>query len=376
MIARYRTLACLLMLSLCGGGCTSKPKATAAAAAPKAPSPAPERVRSQGPFVTVWKGDQITIPAGEGTFLYDVDWDNDGTYDEIGVTGPVTHAYGTPGPHTVAIRGQFPHFTFYEDPTSIRYGNMYLHDMNNMDGDLDGYVNAEEESKKLIAVESWGEIPWESMEGMFAGCTYLEKLPASIPDLSRVTSTRAMFYGAVRMNSPHVGAWDTSRVEDMSLMFSMAVQFDQTLEHWDVSSVTTMEDMFNGALAFDQPLDTWDVSRVEDMSGMFSRTGAFNQPLGSWDTGRVKSMWNMFGEAGAFDQPIAAWDVSQVTSMGHMFYNTYVFNQPLGQWDTSKVTDMENMFSFASRFDRGHIGSWDLSRVSNAETMFSEDIRY
>ena len=54
-------------------------------------------------FVTTWKTDNpgssndtsITVPMDGGS--YDVDWDNDGVFDEFWLTGPVTHDFGVAG---------------------------------------------------------------------------------------------------------------------------------------------------------------------------------------------------------------------------------------------------------------------------------------
>ncbi|MDY0265724.1 MAG: hypothetical protein RBR12_11165, partial [Sulfurospirillum cavolei] len=69
--------------------------------------------RAQTDFITTWKTDNsgtsnatsITIPTTGGGYNYDVDWNNDGTFDDVGVTGNITHDYGTAGTYTVAIRG-------------------------------------------------------------------------------------------------------------------------------------------------------------------------------------------------------------------------------------------------------------------------------
>jgi len=58
-------------------------------------------VFSQNEFITTWKTDNpgtsnstsITIPTIGGGYNYDVDWDNDGNFDEIGITGNVTHDF-------------------------------------------------------------------------------------------------------------------------------------------------------------------------------------------------------------------------------------------------------------------------------------------
>ena len=82
---------------------------------------------------------------------------------------------------------------------------------------------------------------------------------------------------------------DTSNVVNMRAMFA-GTKFNQDISSWNTSKVTDMSHMFSGATAFNQPLNTWDVSNVTDMSYMFAgvryvdghnynRTSSFNQPL-------------------------------------------------------------------------------------------------
>ena len=105
-------------------------------------------------FVTTWdtnataseSKNAVEIHVGEGVFLYDVDWDNDGTFEDLGRTGSVRHEYERPGVHTVRIRGTFPHFRC-RDP--------------------EGRASASLECGKLLAVEQWGTGAWESMEGAY-----------------------------------------------------------------------------------------------------------------------------------------------------------------------------------------------------------------
>ncbi|CAM1369592.1 protein of unknown function [Tenacibaculum soleae] len=71
-------------------------------------------------FITTWKTDNpgtssatsITIPTISGGYNYDVDWDNDGVFDELGVTGSVTHDFLSAGNYTIQIRGNFPRIFF------------------------------------------------------------------------------------------------------------------------------------------------------------------------------------------------------------------------------------------------------------------------
>jgi hypothetical protein len=68
------------------------------------------------PFITTWKTDNagtsgstsITIPTTGAGYNYDVDWNNDGTFDEFGLTGSVTHNFWVAGTYTIRIQWSFP----------------------------------------------------------------------------------------------------------------------------------------------------------------------------------------------------------------------------------------------------------------------------
>ena len=188
-------------------------------------------------FITTWEtataSEMITIPTAPGeTYLYDVDWENDGTFDDIGVTGDATHTYPTAGVHAVAIRGVFPQIFF------------------NNSGDTD----------KIIIVNQWGDNQWTSMANAFEGCSNLVIAAPDTPDLSLATDLSAMFKDVTALNTD-IGNWDVGTITDMSEMFNGATNFDQNLGSWNVASVTNMTDMFaNTALSiqnYDNLLIGW-----------------------------------------------------------------------------------------------------------------------
>ena len=264
----------------------------------------------------------MDIITGDGEFNYSVDWDNDGTYDESSVQGPVSHDYKEPGTYTIRIRGQFPHML-------ARYNNGTLTDSN-----LCG-----------MKVLQWGDIQWKSMKRMFAWCGVVGPIfpDKEAPDLSHVTDMSGMFVG----NSEHIPFNPSSDSSSwrQPQMFDHVRLFNQPLNHWDVSHVTDMSFMFHDASAFNQPLDSWDVSNVTNMTSMFHSASAFNQPLDSWNTSKVTDMSDMFINAQAFDQPLDSWDTSKVTDMSLMFAGAKAFNQPLDAWNTSNVKYMSDMFT-------------------------------
>ena len=308
----------------------------------------------QLPFVTSWKTDNpgvssntsISIPTmGEG-YDYDVDWNNDGFYDTLGVTGDITHDYGTPGVYTIRIRGHFPRIRFAGG------------------GD----------AAKLTKILFWGDIEWESMEGAFDGCENLELYALDAPDLRRVTSARNMFRDCKAMNW-HVNHWNVHSITDMHGMFRAAASFDHPLKNWDVSHVVDFSEMFMEAHSFDQSLKYWNVSSANDMTRMFAYASNFNQDIGSWETDNVTSMAGMFLAARQFDQDLYKWSTASVRNMSRMFEDASLFNGKISDWDVSRVTTMQRMFYGAKTFNRD-LENWDVSGVTTMADMFRYTLNF
>lgn len=205
------------------------------------------------PFITTWKtdntgssnDDQVWIqidPSLAGSYNYDVDW-GDGTASE-GLTDSETHTYNMAGTYTISILGDFPAMQFYS----------YASD-----------------APKLLEINQWGSIEWESMNGMFYGCANMEILASDAPDLTLVTDMSDMFRNASSF-SVDANSWDVSSVTNMSGMFRNASSFNGNVSSWDVSNVTDMSRMFQDASLFDQDISDWDVSKVTTMSLMLSNT--------------------------------------------------------------------------------------------------------
>jgi len=306
-------------------------------------------------FISTWKTDnpgasnddnKITIPTLGSGYNYDVDWDNDGNYDQFGITGSVTHRYDIPDIYTIRIRGSFPRIYF------------------NGGGDKD----------KLLSVDQWGSIAWTSMEHAFEGCHNLEIHATDAPDLSAVTSTFLMFRQCYNFNQ-NINHWDVSNVTNMRLMFQEATSFNHPLDNWDVSNATDISGMFVYATAFNQPIGNWDVSSVENIFHLFIGAESFNQPIGNWDVSNATSFNAMFAYATSFNQPIGSWNVASVTNMEWMFSGASSFDQPLNAWDVSNVTIMVGVFSDAISFNQP-LDNWDVSNVTEMGMMFSSAERF
>ena len=111
---------------------------------------------------------------------------------------------------------------------------------------------------------------------------------------------------------------------------------------------TTAEATYGAALS------NWDTSRVEDLSYIFSQTRCpacpfpttFNSEL-NWDTSRAKTLVYTFYDNDVFNQQLD-WDTSKVTDMTGTFASANTFTQLL-DWDTSSVTNFGYMVTLLPR---------------------------
>ena len=179
-------------------------------------------------FITTWRtvsaGEAVTIP---GTGTYSVIW-GDGKFSDA-ESGSASHAYDTPGNHTVSITGGLE---------GIRLG--------------DNATNAQ----RLQSIGQWGGMGWTTMESAFRGASNMGYDATDAPDLSGVDDTDSMFRGAAAFDGDLSG-WDVSHVTDMGSMFYGASSFNGSISSWDVSQVTTMNNMFDSADSFQQNLGEW-----------------------------------------------------------------------------------------------------------------------
>jgi gliding motility-associated-like protein len=306
-------------------------------------------------FVTTWKTDnpgptgnnQIRIPTGPGTYNYTVDWGDGNT--TTGAVGDVIHTYVTPGTYTVTITGIFPriHFSGIGDRL------------------------------KILSIEQWGDIAWESMQNAFYGCENLQGNFTDSPNLSNVTSTEYMFRDATIFNHP-IGDWDVSDVTNMFGMFAQARAFNQNISNWDVSNVTNMGALFGRADDFNQNLNNWDVGNVTNMQYMFDQAFSFNQDIGNWNVSNVTQMADMFKDATSFDQDLGNWATSSLIGASDMFANvtlsTSNYDSLLIGWDLQNLNPNVNFSGGNSQYCAGEAARtnmisndlWSISDGGNA----------
>jgi surface protein len=294
-------------------------------------------------FETTWDtrlGEGTTVTLGLGGEVDATIYWGDGTYSRVTTPGFHTYAYAREGTYTVSVTGKAT----------------ALHNLNFA---LDPWRIDEQDLRKLIRVESWGDLGFINMSSAFWNCINLVSVPRTTAGLESVTNMARMFTGATSFNAD-IRHWDVSNVTEMSNMLQLSA-FNRDIAGWDVSNVTNMQWMFYGT-PFNHDIGDWDVSNVTNTRGMFAST-PFNQDIGRWDVSNVTTMLSMFWGAAEFDQDIGDWDVSKVTHMQWMFSEATSFNHDIGRWDVSNVVDMRGMFEGATAFNQD-IGEWDTSSVA------------
>ncbi len=305
---------------------------------------------AQQSFISTWQTDNpgtsdntsITIPTVNSlAYSYDVDWDNDGNFDELGITGDVTHDFGAAGSYTIRVRGDFP---------AIRFEN-------------------EGDKEKLIDIQQWGTISWQSFAHAFQGCANLTVSAVDAPDLSLVSNLTGTFTNCSNFNS-NINHWNTSTINNLDGTFNGCSTFNQPLDNWDVSNVETMRFTFSNATAFNQDIGNWDVRKVKNMGTLFSGAEAFNQDISGWQFDSLQTVDFMFRRAAAFNQPIGVWEMPLLTSLRGMFAQAESFNQDVSDWDVSNITNFSYLFDRAGSFDQD-ITTWDVSNGTTFSRMFN-----
>ena len=312
---------------------------------------------------TACGSDEVDLPLFGTVSGVTIVW-GDGTSDTTLASTPAgdtSHVYAANGAYTITISGTV---TQFGDPSHQAI------------------------ECNITGVSTWGSLGITDLSAAFYNDPSLTSVPATLP--AGVTDTSYMFDGDSSFNED-IGAWDTSSVTNMSLMFRGATAFNNggvdlatSGNDWDTSNVEYFNSMFQSDTAFNQDISTWDTSSATTMATMFNGAAAFNDggvdlaTSGSdWDTSNVTDMSGMF-EYSSFNQDISTWNTSSVTFMNSMFSNDTSFNNggnPLatstGKWDTSNVTDMDSMLEDTA-FNQD-VESWDTSKVTNMSNMFYDD---
>ncbi|MEO9851145.1 MAG: cadherin domain-containing protein [Reichenbachiella sp.] len=251
---------------------------------------------AQNEFISTWKTDntgtssdtEITIPMVVSSGSYSVDWNNDGTPDETGITGSVTHDFVSAGTYTIRI-------------TATTSDAMHMSFSNGGD------------RLKITDISQWGNIKWATFNNSFFGCANLDISATDAPDLTADNNQYAEAFMGCTSLTGGLSNWDMSGAVITRNMFNGATSYNENISGWTVSSVTLFSGMFQGATSFNQNISSWTISSGGFLAfnNMFNGATSFNQNLGAWNMVRTWEAPGMLANSGMsvtnYDATLLGW---------------------------------------------------------------------
>lgn len=216
---------------------------------------------------------------------------------------------------------------------------------------------------------------------------------------SNGTSMKGLFsYAAGDLDLSNL---DTSKVSDMSYMFSSCSSNYLDLSKFDTSKVTNMSNMFTSCSS-EINIDGWDTSKVTNTNYMFQNFSNKNKylDLSVLDFSNVTNAGSMFAscdldyidirncnfnlskifvgssnnspfyQASGKILDLSNYDITGLKSTYYLcgFSNFSTVN--LTNWKTTEVTNMNSAFYYMTSLQELIIPDWDMTNVTNTSNMF------
>ena len=137
------------------------------------------------------------------------------------------------------------------------------------------HVFADCDNLTSIDLSSWDTSKITDISGLFSGATSLSAVNLNGWDVGKVRDASFSFDGCSSLASLDVSTWDTSSLEDMTYMFSGCSQISSLDFHnWNTSKVTNMSRLFQGCTSLPMldltSFDTRQVSKGYNRRGLFT----------------------------------------------------------------------------------------------------------
>ena len=254
----------------------------------------------------------FVLPAVGGPFDI-TDW-GDGSSD-LAVSGSQTHVYSATGTYTITINKITNNFR----PCQFNDGGDEL---------------------KIIDIENWGNIVWDTGSEIFRGCTNLDISATDNPDFSAITTMWAAFYNCTSItrhctyNAPLCANWSYSFYGNMMT----------TLPLPDTSANTTFQAIFTKCYDLTSVPKLVFPSGITNFASFFQECKSITSYHSEWDF----SSGELFDYAFYFNESCTSypseWDFSSVTGARAMFRSNILITSFPSEWDFSSVTNAKEMF--------------------------------
>ena len=246
-----------------------------------------------------------------------------------------------------------------------------------IDGDALREFNSINREKVNSVVAEEGTILPEDSSELFYRYISCNSIDLSNADTSKVTNMSYMFTSCYDLTSLDLSKFDTSKVTDMHGMFANCYSLTSLdVSAFDTSKVTNMSYMFSCCYDLTSlDVSIFDTSNVTDMRGMFANCDSLTSlDVSAFDTSNVINMNDMFGSCiNLTSLDLSKFDTSKVTNMSSMFRHCQKLTTlDVSRFNTSKVTDMPCMFNGCKKLQSLDVSGFDTSNVTDMKWMFSD----
>ena len=206
-------------------------------------------------------------------------------------------------------------------------------------------------SLESVDLSSFNTSKVTDMSGMFIGCSSLESVNLSSFNTSKVIDMSNMFSDCNVITNLDVSKFDTSKVTNMRGMFSCTYNLSTLvgLNKFVTNNVTDMSYMFFGAQSLSSyDVATFNTSKVNNMELMFGggNESVVSIDLSNFDTKNVKDMSGMFAGARKLKSVnLSSFDTSNVEDFEQMFSGVESIEEiDISNFNTNSATNMGGMF--------------------------------
>jgi surface protein len=213
---------------------------------------------------------------------------------------------------------------------------------------------------------SWSDLPWSGDR------TKINTIVAE--DIISPVSISYWFRGNYWLLSANLEKLDTSKITDMSYLFSDTSIKSLSCSSWDTSNVTTMDMMFYSC-SFLTTVDvsSWDMSSVKSTNRMFALCSKLKTlDVSKWNLSSLEVAEAMFGKCSSLTTlDVSNWDTSSVTNFGDLFKGCSVINNlDVSKWDVSNVTEFWSMFYDCYDLESLDVSNWNTASANEYSGMF------
>ena len=206
--------------------------------------------------------------------------------------------------------------------------------------------------------------------GLFAYTPSSATLDLSMMNTSKVTDMTRMFS---ECKAPYVdlSGFDVSNVSKAEYMFYYCTS-EINIDDWDTNKLTNANYMFssftNGGKYLD--LSVLDFSNVTKSDNMFESCNVDNIDIRNLNLNLVKLSNLPFKSVKGTVLDLSNYDITGLKSTYQLCYFCDCKTVDLTNWKTTEVTDMRNTFYYCTSIEKIIMPDWDMTNVTNTSSFF------